>query len=81
MVAEFKEAIMKEYEMTDLGPMKYFLGIQVRQYKGEIFISQENYFEDCESAFFSGYSGPRIPGLNEKKGREDLVDRALAHRS
>ena len=39
MVAEFKEAIMKEYEMTDLGPMKYFLGIQVRQCKGEIFIS------------------------------------------
>ena len=46
MVAKFKEAIMKEYEMTNLGPMKYFLGIQVRQCKGEIFISQEKYFED-----------------------------------
>ena len=46
MVAKFKEAIMEEYEMTNLGPMKYFLGIQVRQCKGEIFISQEKYFED-----------------------------------
>ena len=46
MVAEFKGAMMKEYEMTDLGPMKYFLGIQVCQCKGEIFISQEKYLED-----------------------------------
>ena len=42
---------------------------------------KRSHYSVCESAFFSGYSGPRIPGLNEKKGREDLVDRALAHRS
>ena len=51
MVAEFKGAMMKEYEMTDLGPMKYFLGIQVRQCKGEIFISQEKYLEDLLKRF------------------------------
>ncbi|KAK6145902.1 hypothetical protein DH2020_019771 [Rehmannia glutinosa] len=37
--------MMKEYEMTDLGLMKYFLGIQVRQSKGELFISHEKYLE------------------------------------
>lgn len=46
MVKEFKEAMMKEYEMTDLGLMKYFLGIQVRQSKGEIFMSQEKYLDE-----------------------------------
>ena len=51
IVAEFKGAMMKEYEMTDLGPMKYFLGIQVRQCKGEIFISQEKYLEDLLKRF------------------------------
>jgi hypothetical protein len=41
MVAEFKNTRMKEYEMSDLGLMRYFLGIEVKQ--GEIFISQEKY--------------------------------------
>lgn len=47
MVEEFQNAMMKEYEMIDLGLMKYFLGIQVKQSKGEIFISQENMLLTC----------------------------------
>ena len=39
MVEKFKMATMKEFEMTDLGLMKYFLGFQVKQSSGEIFIS------------------------------------------
>ena len=39
MIEEFKRAMMSEFEMTDLGLMKYFLGIQVKQKPGEIFIS------------------------------------------
>lgn len=37
---------MQEFEMVDLGLVKYFLGIQVKQSKGEIFFSQERYVED-----------------------------------
>ena len=37
---------MKEFEITYLGLMKYFLGFQVRQSKGEAFICQEKYIED-----------------------------------
>jgi len=37
---------MKEFEMIDLGLMKYFLGFQVQQSKGEAFICQEKYIED-----------------------------------
>jgi hypothetical protein len=51
MVEDFKRSMMKEYEMTDLGLMKYFLGIQVRQSKGEVFICQEKYIEDLLKKF------------------------------
>ena len=32
-----------EFEMTDLGLMKFFLGIEVKQSKNGIFISQSKY--------------------------------------
>ena len=38
--------MMSEYEMTDLGAMKYFLGLQVKQSPGKTFLSQEKYVED-----------------------------------
>lgn len=36
VVGEFKIVMMKEFEMTNLGLMKYFLSIHVYQSKGEI---------------------------------------------
>jgi len=39
MVAEFKAAMVKEFEMTNLGLMRYFLDIQVNSFLGKIFIS------------------------------------------
>lgn len=35
---KFKAAMMNEFEMKDLGIMKYFLGMEVYQSKDEIFI-------------------------------------------
>ena len=32
MVEDFKKSMTKEFEMTDLGLMKYFLGFQVQQF-------------------------------------------------
>lgn len=34
---------MKEFEMTDLGNMSYFLGIEVVQKEGGFFICQRKY--------------------------------------
>ena len=51
MIEEFKKAMMSEYEMTDLGAMKYFLGMQVKQSSGKIFLSQEKYAEDLLKKF------------------------------
>jgi Reverse transcriptase (RNA-dependent DNA polymerase) len=36
----------RKFKMTDLGLMKYFLGLQVRQDKKGIFVSQEAYAKD-----------------------------------
>lgn len=43
MFAEFKRSMMLEFDMTDLGKMRYFLGIEVTQRNVEIFISKKKY--------------------------------------
>ena len=43
MLNKFKKSMMKEFEMTDLGELHHFLGIEVYQSKEGIFISQESY--------------------------------------
>ena len=43
LIGEFKEAMKSEIEMIDLGLLKYFLGIEVKQMHDGIFISQEKY--------------------------------------
>nr|KYP70091.1 Retrovirus-related Pol polyprotein from transposon TNT 1-94 [Cajanus cajan] len=39
MVQEFKSTMAQEFEMTDLGLMKFFLGLEVRQGETRIFVS------------------------------------------
>ena len=51
MIKAFKQAMTNEFEMTNLGPMKYFLGIQVKQEPGRIFISQAKYAYDLLKRF------------------------------
>ena len=75
MVEEFKMEMIKGYEMTNLGLMKYFLGIQVRQSKGEIFISQEKYTADLLKRFSMLNCKPVATpmGMNEKLQLNDGV--------
>ena len=56
MIQDFKQSMVKEFEMTDLGLMAYFLGLEVKQCSDGIFISQAKYpikvlkkfaMEDC----------------------------------
>jgi len=51
IVAEFKTVMMKEFEMSDLGLMRNFLGIQVKRFPAKIFISQEKYVTDLLKKF------------------------------
>ena len=51
MIAEFREAMVKCFDMTDLGLMSYFLGIEVIQQDDGIFISQKKYAADVLKKF------------------------------
>ncbi|KAK6126757.1 hypothetical protein DH2020_039502 [Rehmannia glutinosa] len=51
MIMEFKEDMMKTFEMTDLGLLHYFLGIEIHQRKDSIFISQKKYAESLLKKF------------------------------
>ncbi|KAK3038082.1 hypothetical protein RJ639_031636 [Escallonia herrerae] len=46
MFEEFKKEMAREFEMTDIGLMSYYLGIEVRQMEDGIFISQEAYAKE-----------------------------------
>ncbi|KAJ3693375.1 hypothetical protein LUZ60_008855 [Juncus effusus] len=58
MLKEFKEAMMREFEMTDLGLMKYFLGLEVTQGECGIFASQEAYAKDILKRYKMEDSNP-----------------------
>ncbi|XP_019259248.1 PREDICTED: uncharacterized protein LOC109237396 [Nicotiana attenuata] len=51
MLEEFKKAMAREFEMTDIGLMSYYLGIQVAQRKDVIFISQGEYAKEILKKF------------------------------
>ena len=42
-LTDFKHAMQSEFEMTNLGIMKYFLGIEVDQSTKGIFVCQQKY--------------------------------------
>ena len=48
---EFKRVMIKEFEMTDIGLMAYYLGIEVKQKEEGIFISQESYAKEILKRF------------------------------
>ncbi|RVW13626.1 Retrovirus-related Pol polyprotein from transposon RE1 [Vitis vinifera] len=51
MFYEFKSSMMHEFDMTDLGKMRYFLGVEVLQKTDGIYISQKKYALDVFKRF------------------------------
>ena len=45
-ITGLKDKLFKEFEMKDLGRLKYFLGIKVLRSNRDIFISQKKYVLD-----------------------------------
>jgi hypothetical protein len=50
-LTDFKHAMQSEFEMIDLGIMKYFLGIEVHQSAKGIFVCQQKYAADIIKRF------------------------------
>jgi Reverse transcriptase (RNA-dependent DNA polymerase) len=73
MMHEFKNDMMKKYEMNDLSLLYYFLGIKIDQREDGIFISQKNYAQNILSKFkMENYNPVMTPLLvNEKLVKKD----------
>jgi Reverse transcriptase (RNA-dependent DNA polymerase) len=54
MVEKFKGAMMKEFKMTDLRLMKYFLGLEVKQHEKNIFILTRSIYEEDSKKIQNG---------------------------
>lgn len=46
MILEFKKDMKKRDEMSNLGLLHYFMGIEIHQRKSGVFIHQKNYCEE-----------------------------------
>ena len=62
MIHEFKRAMAAKFEMSDLGRLSYYLGIEVIQREGSIILSQERYATRIlEEAGLMGCNSAHIP--------------------
>ncbi|XP_052172111.1 uncharacterized mitochondrial protein AtMg00810-like [Diospyros lotus] len=76
LVDEFKSQMMNEFEMSDMGLLHYFLGLEVHQAEDGIFLSQRKYVRDLLSKFsMVNCKPPATPmNINEKLQHEDGVE-------
>ena len=86
MFEEFKKAMTKEFEMTDIGLMAYYLGIQVKQQEDGIFISQEGYakkilkkfkMNDCKPISTPIECGSKLSKHDEEKKVDTTLFKSL----
>lgn len=75
MCDEFKKSMMLEFDMSDLGKMRYFLGVEVLQNPDGIYICQKKYAREVLERFGmdrgNPVNNPIVPGsklLKDEKG-------------
>ncbi|KAL0300476.1 UNVERIFIED_CONTAM: putative mitochondrial protein [Sesamum angustifolium] len=80
MIQDFKEDMMKTFEMSDLGLMHFFLGIEINKEKEGIFICQRKYTETLLKKFkmesCKTVTTPLVTG--EKYQKEDGPQKSMA---
>ncbi|CAL9019414.1 unnamed protein product [Prunus brigantina] len=71
MCKEFKKSMMLEFDMSDLGKMRYFLGVEVLQNSDGIYVSQRKYAYEVLERFGMNNSNlvknPIVPGCKLSK--------------
>ncbi|CAL5326432.1 unnamed protein product [Camellia sinensis] len=79
MFAEFKNSMLREFDMTDLGRMRFFLGIEVLQRSDGIYICQRNYvLERFRMENSNSVHNPIVPGCKLFKDENGIgVDETL----
>nr|GEZ33045.1 hypothetical protein [Tanacetum cinerariifolium] len=77
---KFSELTVKRFEMSVMGEMKFFLGIQVNQFSNEIFINQSKYILDILKRFgMENCDTVPTPMVEQAKLKFDLVGKPVDH--
>jgi hypothetical protein len=58
LVSRFQEMMESEFQMSMMGELTFFLGIQVKQMKQDIFVHQAKYTKDLMKKFKCRSSSP-----------------------
>jgi hypothetical protein len=77
LCAIFKQSMMKEFEMTDLGKMRFFLGVEVSQNANGIHLCQKKYAREVLERFnmwnCNPVKNPIVPGtVLSREGGENV---------
>nr|GEZ47221.1 uncharacterized mitochondrial protein AtMg00810-like [Tanacetum cinerariifolium] len=72
--------MVKRFEMSMMGEMKFFLGFQVNQFSNGIFINQSKYILDILKRFgMENYDTVSTPMVEQAKLKLDLVGKPVDH--
>jgi hypothetical protein len=79
MMSEFKSSMLREFDMSDLGKMRLFHGIEVLQNSDGIYICQKKYALEVLTRFgmmeSNSVGSPIVPGSKiNRDGNGDFVD-------
>ncbi|XP_027774298.1 uncharacterized protein LOC114077999 [Solanum pennellii] len=86
LIQRFKHEMEKIFEMSDLGFMKYFLGLEVLQFSDEIFICHHKYIsdylkrfkmQDCKPVSTPISTGVKLGKYEESEKVDDSMYRSL----
>nr|GFA96942.1 hypothetical protein [Tanacetum cinerariifolium] len=79
-VGQPPDLMVKRFEMSMMGEMKFFLGLQVNQFSNEIFINQSKYILDILKRFsMENYDTVPTPMVEQAKLKLDLVEKPVDH--
>ena len=73
LIHSCKEDLAKEFEMKDMGLLHYFLGLEIWQRDGEIFVSQGKYAREILGKFHMEGCKPMDTPLPEIWNKEDAT--------
>lgn len=82
LIIRFKELMKENFDMTDLGKMRYFLGFEILQREEGIYMCQRKFAREVLERFgmesSNGVKNPIVPGVKlSKKGGGVAVDTTL----
>ena len=81
LIDEFKLEMMKVFEITDLGLMTYFLGMEIKQSQDEVFICQKKYAKEILKKFHMEDCMSMSTPMNQKEklSKEDGTEKWMRH--